>query len=330
MSDQVAVMNHGRFEQMGRAAGPVLPPATAFVAGFVGHNNRFEGRVEDRRRAGGAAHRRRPAPVGAARGRARRGAGGEPVHAARGHRDRRASATSCPPACRPGAPRCAACCSTAATPPCRWSKTQPDAAAIALPLTGRLADLRRARRCTSPTGPPGLVLCGLTPWARPCRAAGCWPCCWPRRCCGCWVWWSAARGAADAVAAGAHRAGRVRFQRRPVPHLCGRAAVLEHLRAHGGAVGAGHGADPADRVPGGLVHCQGGARPAEDAAAGAVPAAVLGQRDGAHPGLADPAARNRRGVSLLQGWGWPSSRWSCCTATPPCWWAWCMRRCCSW
>jgi spermidine/putrescine transport system ATP-binding protein len=46
MSDQVAVMNQGRFEQVGRPQQLYYEPASAFVAGFVGHNNRVEGRVD--------------------------------------------------------------------------------------------------------------------------------------------------------------------------------------------------------------------------------------------------------------------------------------------
>lgn len=48
MSDQVAVMNYGRFEQVGSPQQLYYQPATAFVAGFVGNNNRFEGRIEAR------------------------------------------------------------------------------------------------------------------------------------------------------------------------------------------------------------------------------------------------------------------------------------------
>ncbi len=46
MSDQVAVMNQGRFEQVGSPQQLYYQPATSFVAGFVGNNNRFEGHVE--------------------------------------------------------------------------------------------------------------------------------------------------------------------------------------------------------------------------------------------------------------------------------------------
>ncbi len=46
MSDQVAVMNQGRFEQVGSPQQLYYQPATSFVAGFVGNNNRFEGQVE--------------------------------------------------------------------------------------------------------------------------------------------------------------------------------------------------------------------------------------------------------------------------------------------
>jgi spermidine/putrescine transport system ATP-binding protein len=48
MSDQVAVMNHGRFEQLGTPQALYYQPQTAFVAGFVGNNNRFEGQIESR------------------------------------------------------------------------------------------------------------------------------------------------------------------------------------------------------------------------------------------------------------------------------------------
>jgi spermidine/putrescine transport system ATP-binding protein len=45
LSDHVAVMNHGRFEQRGTPQDLYYEPATAFVAGFVGANNRIAGRV---------------------------------------------------------------------------------------------------------------------------------------------------------------------------------------------------------------------------------------------------------------------------------------------
>ncbi len=45
MSDAVAVMNAGRFEQVGSARDLYYRPATAFVAGFVGEANRWKGRV---------------------------------------------------------------------------------------------------------------------------------------------------------------------------------------------------------------------------------------------------------------------------------------------
>ena len=46
LSDRVAVMNGGRFEQIGTPQELYYQPRSAFVAGFVGANNRFEGRVE--------------------------------------------------------------------------------------------------------------------------------------------------------------------------------------------------------------------------------------------------------------------------------------------
>ncbi len=45
MSDRVAVMNRGRFEQMGSPQELYYHPRTAFVAGFVGDSNRFECKV---------------------------------------------------------------------------------------------------------------------------------------------------------------------------------------------------------------------------------------------------------------------------------------------
>lgn len=45
MSDNVAVMNAGRFEQIGSPQELYNNPKTGFVAGFVGDNNRWPGRV---------------------------------------------------------------------------------------------------------------------------------------------------------------------------------------------------------------------------------------------------------------------------------------------
>jgi spermidine/putrescine transport system ATP-binding protein len=46
LSDLVAVMNAGRFEQVGTPQALYYDPKTAFVAGFVGANNRIAGRAE--------------------------------------------------------------------------------------------------------------------------------------------------------------------------------------------------------------------------------------------------------------------------------------------
>jgi spermidine/putrescine transport system ATP-binding protein len=46
MSDQVAVMSRGRFEQVGPPEELYYRPATPFVAGFVGDSHRWTGRVE--------------------------------------------------------------------------------------------------------------------------------------------------------------------------------------------------------------------------------------------------------------------------------------------
>jgi spermidine/putrescine transport system ATP-binding protein len=45
MSDNVAVMNAGRFEQIGTPRTLYEDPRSAFVASFVGDSNRFEGRI---------------------------------------------------------------------------------------------------------------------------------------------------------------------------------------------------------------------------------------------------------------------------------------------
>lgn len=45
MSDNIAVMNKGRFDQIGTAKELYYEPENAFVAGFVGDANKFEGKV---------------------------------------------------------------------------------------------------------------------------------------------------------------------------------------------------------------------------------------------------------------------------------------------
>ncbi|MCX7567946.1 ABC transporter ATP-binding protein [Sulfitobacter sp. F26169L] len=45
MSDNIVVMNKGRFDQIGTAKDLYYEPANAFVAGFVGDANRFEGKI---------------------------------------------------------------------------------------------------------------------------------------------------------------------------------------------------------------------------------------------------------------------------------------------
>ncbi|MFP5074744.1 sulfate/molybdate ABC transporter ATP-binding protein [Neisseria sp. WLZKY-1] len=46
VSDQIVVMNHGRIEQSGSADDIYLRPANAFVTGFLGNTEAFEGRIE--------------------------------------------------------------------------------------------------------------------------------------------------------------------------------------------------------------------------------------------------------------------------------------------
>ncbi len=48
MSDQVAVMNAGRFEQVGTPQELYYEPASRFVAGFVGESNRWYGVIQER------------------------------------------------------------------------------------------------------------------------------------------------------------------------------------------------------------------------------------------------------------------------------------------
>ena len=47
MSDRVAVMNHGRIEQIGRPRDVYSRPSTLFVARFVGASNAFPARIVD-------------------------------------------------------------------------------------------------------------------------------------------------------------------------------------------------------------------------------------------------------------------------------------------
>ena len=47
MSDRIAVMRDGRFEQIGAKSEIYTNPASAFVATFVGHANRLEGRITE-------------------------------------------------------------------------------------------------------------------------------------------------------------------------------------------------------------------------------------------------------------------------------------------
>lgn len=46
MSDQIAVMNQGQFEQVGTGRDLYYRPETPFVAGFVGDSNRWRGKIE--------------------------------------------------------------------------------------------------------------------------------------------------------------------------------------------------------------------------------------------------------------------------------------------
>lgn len=52
MSDQVAIMNNGRFEQVGTPQELYYQPATPFVASFVGDSNRWQGKVTSKNISG--------------------------------------------------------------------------------------------------------------------------------------------------------------------------------------------------------------------------------------------------------------------------------------
>jgi len=73
LSDHVAVMNHGRFEQLGPPQELYYSPVTSFVAGFVGANNRLAGKarsvegalVELETRGGWVVQARRPGSLSA-------------------------------------------------------------------------------------------------------------------------------------------------------------------------------------------------------------------------------------------------------------------------
>ena len=89
LSDHVAVMNAGRFEQVGTPQELYYQPRTPFVAGFVGANNRVAGtRGARRRRRRRARHRRRARGPRAGERRDRRGRRGRGVRAAGGRRSR--------------------------------------------------------------------------------------------------------------------------------------------------------------------------------------------------------------------------------------------------
>ena len=81
MSDRIAVMNKGRYEQLGDPEGLYERPTTRFVAGFLGVSNLLPGAVagNDGDVRDGPPRRRRPRP--------------RPAGAGRRHGQRRASAS---------------------------------------------------------------------------------------------------------------------------------------------------------------------------------------------------------------------------------------------
>ncbi len=63
LSDRIAVFNHGRIEQIGAPQALYDAPATPFVAGFVGDNNRLQCTLAGRDAATGRARLRLPGPA---------------------------------------------------------------------------------------------------------------------------------------------------------------------------------------------------------------------------------------------------------------------------
>ena len=196
LSDHVAVMNHGRFEQLGTPQELYYEPATAFVAGFVGANNRIFGQAAARRRRD-----RRDRDRGRLAVRARTSgpiAAGERVEAfvrpeaAMLERDAAELPQTSAHYVGDGA---RACCSMAPTRRCCCSEERRRFEfRVALPQTGRFADLKVGERVCFGFDPERAI-CFAAPDAampeRPRCAAGvahagcCSCCCWPRRCCGC-------------------------------------------------------------------------------------------------------------------------------------------------
>ena len=107
MSDRIAVMNRGRYEQLGSPEELYERPATRFVASFLGASNLLHGKVEGTRRRlrhgppDGSTHRARAARLldGPDRGRRRRAAGEDPPRWPERRRERPAGAE------RPDRPR---------------------------------------------------------------------------------------------------------------------------------------------------------------------------------------------------------------------------------
>ncbi len=143
LSDRVAVMNAGRFEQVGTPQELYYRPRTPFVAGFVGANNRLAGRAA---RVDGARRRDRGSPAASPCG-PRRAARSPPATRSKPTCGRKRSRSRAPPtSCRrrrsacPAASR--ACCSTARTRRCWCARRRRGSEIrIALPQTGRFADL---------------------------------------------------------------------------------------------------------------------------------------------------------------------------------------------
>ncbi len=127
LSDHVAVMNHGRFEQLGTPQALYYEPQTPFVAGFVGANNRVAGPGHCRRAGRQVELASADGLVLHARARGRGGARATQSKPSCGPKS--PAWRAAPPNCRrrPAAlPRHGrrACCSTAPTRPCCCARQQ--------------------------------------------------------------------------------------------------------------------------------------------------------------------------------------------------------------
>ena len=251
LSDHVAVMNAGRFEQVGTPQELYYEPATPFVAGFVGANNRIAGQAA--RVDGDVVELVTPEGLGVARARERsdrRRRRGRGVRAAGGHRSRARRRRAAGRAQRfsgrvesllfdgansavlvreeaHAAPRSGSRCRRpGASPTSPSARRSPSASIRERAVCFRAGRAMVVSAAAIPLAPRGAARAAAAARAGAALARR------PHR--------AAARRARRAVAARARRAARLRVEPRAVPDVHRRAAVLAHVRAHGGDVDPRH------------------------------------------------------------------------------------------